>query len=99
MLSGASWDFSDPDAYEKAVRAARVTGFVLNQTGKFKTSLSRLNLGRIWTQRGDEVLARSAHLEAPANRSAIIFLSDESCSPILESGLELTGERLVFYAQ
>jgi AraC-like DNA-binding protein len=99
MLSGASWDFSDPDAYEHAVRAARVTGYVLNQTGKFRTTLQRLDLGRVWTQQGVEKLARSAHLEVPRSRSAIIFLADEGRSPIIESGLELTGDHLVFYAQ
>jgi len=99
MISGGSWDFADPDAYEQAVRVARVTGFVLNQTGTFKTSLQRVNLGRVWTQRGIETLARSAHLETPHDRGAIIFLSDENLSPIVESGLELTKGRLVFYGR
>src|SRR5262245_24750544 len=98
MISGAAWNFTDPDAYEQAVRAARVTGYVLNQTGTFRTSLQRVNLGRVWTQQGTETLARSAHLEVPHNRSAIIFLSDENLSPIIESGLELTKDRLVFYS-
>lgn len=97
MISGGAWDFADPDAYEQAVRVARVTGFVLNRTGTFKTSLQRVNVGRVWTQRGSETLARSAHLEVPHSRSAIIFLSDENLSPLVESGLEVTRDRLVFY--
>lgn len=99
MLSGAAWDFSDPDAYEQAVRVARVTGFVLKETGKFRTSLQRVNFGRVWTQRGTEQLARSAHLEVPASRSAIIFLTEGHRSAIVESGLELTEERIVFYGR
>jgi AraC-like DNA-binding protein len=99
MLSGAHKDFSDPDAYEQAVRAARVTGFVLNKAGKFKTSLQQMNLRRVWTQRGNESLARSAHVEVPVSRNAMIFLSDESRSPVVESGLELTKEYIVFYGR
>ena len=97
MAHRAAWTFSDPDAFEQGVRAAQVTGLVIHGRGVFEVSLERLNLGRVWTQHGAERLARSVHLDLTAPRSPILFLDDEDVRPIVDSGLELTGDRLMFY--
>jgi AraC-like DNA-binding protein len=97
MAISAAWTFSDPDAYEKTVRAAQVTGFVIHKRGQFGASLERLNIGRVWTQHGVERLPRSAHLAPDTRRSPIVFLDDEYVLPIVDSGLEVTNDRLIFY--
>jgi AraC-like DNA-binding protein len=97
MAISAAWTFSDPDAYESAVRAAHLTGFVIHKRGQFGASLQRLNLGRVWMQHGVEHLPRSVHLAPDSRRSPILFLDGEDVAPVVDSGLELTRDKLIFY--
>lgn len=97
MAVSAAWTFFDSDVYEKAVRAARVSGLVIRQRGSFKASLEQLNLRKVWTQHGVESLSRSVYVELDPRRNAIFFLDDDSVPPVIDGGLELESDRVLFY--
>src|SRR5271154_2002127 len=85
MLKTGIFAFSDPSAYEAAVRPADVEVLVTTK-GDFRASLTRNELSRLWVQRGDENLPRIANSTASADRPPIFFLTGPDQASITHSG-------------
>jgi len=94
MFATASYLASDPDEYANLIRGSRVE-VVTSQRGVFDASVTRVNLGELWMQRGRESLARTFRAVTPADRVILWFLTSPQppvtilCSPIENSDLAL----------
>jgi len=94
MFATASYRASDPDEYASLIRGARVE-VVASQRGVFDASVTRVNLGELWMQRGRESLARTFRAVTPADRVILWFLASPQppvtilSSPIESSDLAL----------
>jgi AraC-like DNA-binding protein len=89
--------FTDPYDYQQSVRAAEVEVYV-TEPGRFRADLTRIDLHRLWMQRGSESLPRIAHAANVSSRAPIFFLSDDKQAPIVHSGMELAPNHLMFYS-
>jgi len=87
--------FTDPCEYQDAVRASKVEIFV-NQPGTFRANLMRIDLHRLWMQRGEQTLGVVYHYALDCNRSPIFFLDDNQQAPIHIRRMQVSpGEILV----
>jgi AraC-like DNA-binding protein len=89
--------FSDPLAYQAAVRAADVEVLVKSR-GDFRAELTRIDLDRLWIQRGYDSLPRIVHAANDPKRSPILFLDGVGQSSLLLSGLEVSAGEMVVYS-
>ena len=79
---------SDPDEYVSLIRGARIE-VVASQRGAFDASVTRVDLGKLWMQRGRESLARTFRAVMPADRVILWFLaSPQPPVTILTSAIE-----------
>jgi AraC family transcriptional regulator, ethanolamine operon transcriptional activator len=53
-------------------------------------------MDRLRMTRGEETLPRSAHVEIPADRCPIVFLADDGMAPLINEGVELPPDALLF---
>jgi len=89
--------FTDPGEYQDAVRASRVEIFV-NQPGTFKANLMRIDLHRLWMQRGEQTLGVVYHYSLDRNRSPIFFLDDDQEAPIHIRRMDVSPGEILFPA-
>lgn len=88
MRNVIHWTFDDPGDYERSLRPATVSDLVVSEPGIFEASLTIVNVGRVWLQRGSETLARTAHIAMADAPRAVVFLADRETGPIIQSGAE-----------
>ena len=88
MASSVHSTFTDPEHYQSAVQPAQVEVLVTAK-GDFEAAITRIELPRLWVQRGRESLPRVANSTASPGRPPIFFLTDADQSPISHSGREL----------
>jgi hypothetical protein len=94
MPDSAVVTFTDSDAYHAAIRNAQVEG-VVTARGDFRTELTRIDLHRLWMQRGDESLPRVLNITPNGERASIFFATDQR-QPIMHvGGLELSTDEMV----
>ena len=74
MFAATTYRASDPDEYVGLIRGARVE-MILAQRGSFEASITRIDLGNLWMQRGRETLGRTFRAVMPADRVILWFLS------------------------
>jgi len=72
MLAAATYSATDPDEYAAMIRGARVE-VVLAERGDFAATVTRIDLDRLWMQRGHESMARTFRGVTPANRMILWF--------------------------
>jgi AraC-like DNA-binding protein len=77
----------DPDEYAAAVRAGEVQ-LTVTGSGKFGATLTRIDLPRLWMQRGSESTARIASVTVTADRMMLHFMARRDRSEIID-GREL----------
>jgi AraC-like DNA-binding protein len=95
MPHSAVTTFTDPDAYHAAIRNAQVEGVVTGR-GSFRAELTRIDLHRLWIQRGDESLPRVLRAATGAKRAGIIFPTSMNQPSMYFTGTELSaGEIMV----
>ena len=90
--------FTDSSEYQDAIRASTVQIFV-GKPGTFKANLTRIDLHRLWMQRGEETLGRLMHSALDRNRSSVFFLTDEQQPPIHKRKMEFSPGDIMFRAK
>jgi AraC-like DNA-binding protein len=88
--------FSEPYEYQKAVRAA-AADILIASPGQFKAELTRIDLHRLWMQRGRESLPRIAKVANATSRRPILFLT-HSHGPLVVGRKELFAGEIMIYA-
>lgn len=96
MPGSAYRAFDCAEEYVHTIRAAQVQAAVL-KPGQFKGELIRIDLDRLWLQRGSESLARSLHISIPKIRAPIFFLADPQQASICLNGIELKPGEIILW--
>jgi AraC-like DNA-binding protein len=86
--------FEDPYSYQAAVRGAEVRA-VVTARGDFRAKLMRIDLTRLWLQRGRESLPWTLEVELGSERRPIFFLAGNNQSSIHHNGIELSPGDIV----
>jgi len=94
MARGKISKFTDNEPYQAAIRPSQVE-ILVTAKGNFQAELTRIELPRLWVQRGRENLPRIAHTAASTERPPIFFLADADQPAMRHSGMELSFGELV----
>jgi AraC-like DNA-binding protein len=94
MPSSSVHTFTDPHPYQAAVRAAEVEVLVTSK-GDFRAELTKIDLHRLWLQRGHESLPRVFHSSVSAKRAPIVFLASTDQAGIQHSGMDVSPSDLI----
>jgi AraC-like DNA-binding protein len=86
--------FTDPDAYYATIRTAEVKG-VVTARGDYRAELTRIELHRLWMQRGIEGLPRIMNVRRRDLRVALCFATDEQQASLHVRGMELGRGEIV----
>jgi len=81
--------FTDPQAYQAAIRAAQVE-ILPTAKGDFRAELTQINLHRLWMQRGRESLPRIYLATVNKGRAPIGFLTDAGQPAIQHCGMHVS---------
>jgi hypothetical protein len=85
MPDSAVLTFTDPDAYYATIRTAEVKGIVTVR-GDYRAELTRIELHRLWMQRGVEGLPRVMNVRRRDPRVALCFTTDQEQAPLHVKG-------------
>jgi hypothetical protein len=77
MPSSAIQTVTDLDEYRTAASRRAAVELTVIQRGSFTASITRVDLHRVWMQRGHERLARIRHAEPHPGRNIISFLTQD----------------------
>jgi hypothetical protein len=92
MPDSAVMTFTEPDAFHAAIRTAEVKG-VVTARGHYRAELTRIELHRLWMQRGVEGLPRVMNVRRRDPRVSVFFMTEPEQSPLQVGGMVLgTGE-------
>jgi AraC-like DNA-binding protein len=86
--------FTDPQPYQAAVRPAQVE-ILVTAKGDFRAELTRVELPRLWMQRGRESLPRVVHATVSVERPPIFFLVDADQAALHHSGMDVSFGEIV----
>jgi hypothetical protein len=79
--------FVDPEAFQAAVHPSQVEILVTTK-GNFRAELTRIELPRLWVQRGRDNLPRVANSATNPERPPIFFLTRTDQASVSHSGRE-----------
>jgi hypothetical protein len=85
---------TDPDAFYANMRRERVEGVVTGR-GEYRTELTRIDLHRLWMQRGDESLPRVLDVSPSGERPAIVFGTNQNQLAMHFDGRELPQHEII----
>jgi AraC-like DNA-binding protein len=94
MPSSSVRTFTDPHPYQAAIRAAEVEVLVTAK-GEFRAELTKIDLHRLWLQRGRESLPRVFHSSVSAQRAPIVFLASTDRAAIQHSGMDVSPSEII----
>ena len=94
MPDSAVVTFTDPDAYHANIRRSRVEGVVTGR-GEYRAELTRIDLHRLWMQRGDESLPRVLNVSPSEERPAIVFGTTQNQPAMHFDGRELPQHEII----
>lgn len=97
MLNSAVVRFSDPYQYETGIRSHKVDVFIAS-AGSFRAELTRIDLHRVWMQRGRETLPRVTHVAVSKGRSSLLFLAHDRQASMLCDRTELSPHEIMLYS-
>ena len=80
----ATYTSTDPDEFASLSRA-EIVDVIDTGPGPFHASVTRVNLNRIWMQRGSESVPFLARIKHPAERIGISFLKPTSAQSMLQA--------------
>jgi len=95
MPTSAVRTFTDPYEYQTSLRASDVR-MLVPQAGRYVSEHIRIDLYRLWMQRGAAQLPFVAHAAVTKARSPIFFLADAAQRPMHHTGMELTAGDIAF---
>lgn len=95
MSSSRVATFTDPHAYAASIRATD-NEILVTARGEYRAELTRIDLHKLWMQRGRESLPRIARAVRRVDRSMIFFASDSLQAPSYRSGVEVLAGDIVF---
>lgn len=98
MRGSAYRFFGTAEEYVHTIRAAEVHA-AITEPGRFKGELTRIDLNRLWLQRGTESLARSVHISIPRTRSPVFILTDPEQAAVRVNGVEFKPGELLFWGR
>jgi AraC-like DNA-binding protein len=87
-------NFTDPQAYQAAVRPAQVE-ILITEKGDFHAELTRIELPRLWMQRGRESLPRIAHSTVSSERPLVFFLASSDQAAMRHSGMDVSFGEII----
>jgi AraC-like DNA-binding protein len=93
LPAASSTTFTDPDQYASATRTdyAKLTA---TRAGALRAELTKVELPRVWLQRGTFSLPGIFYWASPSERKSIVFLT-EPASPVLRDGVEVTSQQIM----
>ena len=94
MAGSGTANFTDPQAYQAAVRPAQVEILVTTK-GQFHAELTRIELPRLWMQRGRESLPRVVHSTVSKERPPIFFLASSDQAATRHSGMDVSFGEII----
>jgi AraC-like DNA-binding protein len=94
MSSSAYFTFTDPYAYQTAIRNGQVESFPTTR-GDFRAELTQVNLHRLLMQRGHESLPGVSFWTVNPDRTAIGFLTEAHQPAILNCGTEVSPGHII----
>jgi AraC-like DNA-binding protein len=92
MLNSAVLTFTDPDAFQ--IRDLQMEG-VVTARGDYHAELTRIDLHRLWMQRGDESLPRVLNVTPSGERTSIVFLANQHQPTMHVDGMELSQHEII----
>jgi AraC-like DNA-binding protein len=96
MPDSAVVTFADPDAYHASFRGLQVEG-VVTARGEYRAELTRIDLHRLWMQRGDESLPRVVSI-MPSGRRVSILLAAARNQPAMHiNGMAVSDSEIVLH--
>jgi AraC-like DNA-binding protein len=96
MPSSEVASFDDPQRYEKSVRGTNLR-LVVAGRGVFAAKLTKVDLGRVWMQRGHISLPTVTYSALASGRTSLFLQFDPDQAPILNSGMEVSPSEIVRY--
>lgn len=96
MPQSQFFTFANPDSFQAALRTGTYEVLVKSK-GHFHAELTRIDLPRLKTQRGDTNLPMIMNATPDAERAPILFLVDAEQASVRESGNEVSPGELVVY--
>jgi AraC-like DNA-binding protein len=94
MPASHTFTFTDVESYQAAIRAATIELFP-TEKGDFKAELTRIDLNRLWMQRGNESLPVISHGMLTADRAVIEFLARQDQPAYQLNGMEVSPGDIV----
>jgi AraC-like DNA-binding protein len=95
MPSSCVLTFTDPHPYQAAIRAAELE-ILPTAKGNFRAELTRIDLHRLWMQRGRESRPRVFHGAVSPDRAVIGFLAEMDQPAVRHCGMDVSpGEIIV----
>ncbi len=91
----AVWSFSDPFAYEAAIRAADIHILSVRRA-EFAADLTRVDVGKVWMQRFRDTAPRLARTSGHSSRSIIVFRAGADRGALRHGGFEVDDHTLLF---
>ncbi len=88
---------SDPYEHQRSLRAEAVD-LVVTAPGDFRGEVTRIDVDRLWLQRGRETLPRVVHATVSKNRNGIFFLADAQQAPTHHTGKEFPPGCMMVYS-
>ncbi|HEY1781559.1 MAG TPA: helix-turn-helix domain-containing protein [Roseiarcus sp.] len=95
MGSSAVRSFSDPDEYDRAIRASDVSGLRLAKRG-FQSEITRVDLGAVWMQRFQETAPRLLRVAVHPSRSAVLFRTPGGNGGVRHRGKDFGDDVMMF---
>jgi AraC-like DNA-binding protein len=97
MPQSAIFHSSDPFEHHRSLRAEEVE-LVVTAPGEFRGEVTRIDLHRLWLQRGHESLARIVHAAVSKSQNGIFFLADPKQAPTHHTGKEFPPGCMMVYS-
>ena len=99
MSESQFFTFDDPDKFQSTIRAGTYE-LLVKSRGDFHAELTRIDLERLWMQRGDINLPWVMAAANDPERAPLLFLADADQASLGESGMEVSpGEIMVYRRQ
>src|SRR5690242_225257 len=97
MPQSAIFQSSDPYDHQRSLRAEAVE-VVVTAPGDFRGEVTRIDVDRLWLQRGRESLPRVVHSAVSKTRNGIFFLADAQQAPTHHTGKEFPPGCIMSYS-
>ena len=97
MPQSAIFRSSDPYQHQRSLRA-EAAELVVTAPGDFRGEVTRIDVDRLWLQRGRESLPRVVHSAVSKSRNGVFFLADTQQAPTHHAGKEFPPGSMMVYS-